>query len=96
MAERLDQLAPGSLWNEPIDIICGGPEFFAQAKDYIIETMSKLASLPSGDALKEAIQNMALALSCHFGVSVQSGNHQLIVESLDLNLELTKKVPEDT
>ena len=35
LAERLDKLEPCTLWNEPLDIICGGPEFFQQAKEYI-------------------------------------------------------------
>jgi hypothetical protein len=36
LAERLDQLEPCSLWNEPLDILCGGPEFFSQARTFII------------------------------------------------------------
>jgi hypothetical protein len=31
---------PLALWNEPIDIINGGPQFFKDAKDYILNTLS--------------------------------------------------------
>ena len=42
LAERLDNFEPYQLWNEPLDLISGGPEFFKQAKDYIVQNVNNL------------------------------------------------------
>ncbi len=44
---------------------------------------------------KELQRDLALALACHFGVAVQTGNHQHILESLDLQIELSEVLPKE-
>jgi hypothetical protein len=65
LAERLDKLAPCSLFNEPLDMINGGPEFFSQAKNYILENSAKLCKGSSSNR-KDLLEDTALAISCHF------------------------------
>jgi hypothetical protein len=51
LADRLDQLEPCSLWNEPLDILCSGPEFFEQALTFIKERASKLTEQSNKDTI---------------------------------------------
>jgi len=67
LAERLDKLEPCSLWNEPLDILCGGPEFFYQAKTFIRD---QAAALSVKQDSKDIVRDLSLALSCYFGVAV--------------------------
>ncbi len=82
LVERLDQLEPYQLWSEPLDLLSGGPEFFAQAKHYI---STNLESLVNGYHVKNPhlIEDTAFAMLCHFGTAVKTGNHEFIVEALD-------------
>ena len=59
-----------------------------------MESRDKLISEPQSDSTQGNIHNLALAYSCHFGVAVQTGNHQLIAEALELNLEVSDTLPE--
>lgn len=79
LAERLDTLEPLALWNEPLDLINGGPEFFSQASAFIQSHSSKLAVAPT----PELIDQTSLSLTCHLQMAVHTGNHERILESFE-------------
>jgi len=44
-----------ALWNEPLDIICGGPEFFEQAKEFIGKYANKLNTMKDSEKFSELV-----------------------------------------
>ncbi|CDW79829.1 hect domain and rcc1-like domain-containing protein [Stylonychia lemnae] len=84
LVERLDQLQPAALWNEPLDIISGGPEFFTHSQEFIrkqTEKLNKQSSITEKEV--ELIKTQSNAIISVFGISVLMANHERIINTLE-------------
>eukprot|EP00347_Sterkiella_histriomuscorum_P020695 403336831 len=82
--ERLANLPPASFWNEPLEMINGGPEFFTQAKEFIMNTGEKLNQLDVlNEATQEIVTSQSNAITALFGVSIHMANYEKILDTLN-------------
>lgn len=83
LLNRLSSLEPMSLWNEPLDIMNSGPEFFSETQKFIMEGVKILKDLKTDEEIHTHMVVLSKAISCLFGVSIQTGNYEIILRTLD-------------
>ena len=87
-------MPPTSLWNEPLDLTCGGPEFFEQARDFLLNNGAKLNQIDvleqTNSDHKELINLESNALVALFGVASHMANYEKLIFTLQSAHELSK------
>ena len=76
-----------------MDLICGGPEFFEEAFQYINRETERLLKepKPSQDETSEILNNISIAISNVLGISVLMGSHEKILQVLDTIIQINGK-----